>query len=41
MKTYFFISPVYTGEVIKNVIERDYINIVLQVDLHQQLIIQD
>ena len=25
MKTYFF-GPVYTGEVIKNVIERDYIN---------------
>ena len=29
MKTYFF-GPVYTGEVIKNVIERDYINTDLQ-----------
>ena len=42
MKTYFFKS-VYTGEVIKNVIERDYINdSVAKLDLHQQkLIIQD
>ena len=42
MKTYFF-GTVYTGEVIKNVIERDYINdSVASLDLHQQkLIIQD
>ena len=41
MKIYFF-NPVYTGEVIKNVIERDYINTDIQMDLLQlRLIIQD